>query len=64
MNGLNKPIEVRGKAYNNIMPGHAFLKDGDLADVLTYIRSHFCNEASPVTPEEIAAFRKKIARRP
>jgi mono/diheme cytochrome c family protein len=46
------------------MPGHAFLKDGDFADVLTYIRSHFSNEASPVTAEEIAAFRKKIAQRP
>jgi hypothetical protein len=27
LNGLDKPIEVKGKPYNNLMPQHSFLKD-------------------------------------
>jgi glucose/arabinose dehydrogenase/mono/diheme cytochrome c family protein len=58
MNGLNKPIEVNGKAYNNIMPGHGFLSDRELAEVLTYIRTHFANQAAPITEKEVSRFRR------
>lgn len=60
MNGLNKPITVNGKPYNNIMPQHSFLKDEEIAQVLTYIRTHFSNSASPVTEAEVARYRKQF----
>lgn len=59
MNGLNAPIDVAGKSYHNIMPQHGFLKDKEIADVLTYVRSHFTNKTSAITEKEVAAFRKK-----
>lgn len=58
LNGLNKPIEVRGKPYNNLMPQHGFLKDEDIAQVLTYIRQHFNNLSSDVTVEDVSKVRK------
>lgn len=60
MRGMSGPISVQGKVYNNIMPQHSFLKDEELAQVLTYIRSHFSNQAGPVTEAEVAAYRKKL----
>lgn len=57
LNGLNKPIEVKGKTYNSLMPQHSFLRDGDIAQVLTYIRQHFNNNASAVTAEEVLKVR-------
>ena len=41
LNGLNKPITVKGKPYNNLMPQHSFLRDEDIAQVLNYIRRRF-----------------------
>jgi glucose/arabinose dehydrogenase/mono/diheme cytochrome c family protein len=59
LNGLNGPIEVKGKSYNNIMPQHSFLKDEDIAEVTTYIRRRFNNDSTAITKEEVAAVRKK-----
>ncbi|MEO5997507.1 MAG: c-type cytochrome [Chitinophagaceae bacterium] len=58
LNGLNKPIEVKGKPYNNLMPQHSFLKDEDIAQVLTYIRQHFNNFSSVVTAKDVSEVRK------
>ncbi|MEJ7768309.1 MAG: c-type cytochrome [Chitinophagaceae bacterium] len=58
LNGLNKPIEVKGRPYNNLMPQHSFLKDEDIAQVLTYIRQHFNNFSSAVTVKEVSEVRK------
>jgi glucose/arabinose dehydrogenase len=62
MNGLNKPIEVKGKPYHNLMPQHSFLKDEDLAEVLTYIRQHFNNHSSPISVKDVAEFRKAAVK--
>ncbi|HME89746.1 MAG TPA: hypothetical protein VKE30_11105, partial [Chthoniobacterales bacterium] len=35
-----------------------------IADVMTYERSEWGNNASPVTPEQIAALRKELANHP
>ena len=58
LNGLNKPIEVKGKPYNNLMPQHSFLKDEDIAQVLTYIRQHFNNNPDIVTGKDVSEVRK------
>ncbi len=58
MKGLDGPIEVKGKPYNNIMPQHSFLKDEEIAEVLTHIRQNFGNNESDVTKEEVALIRK------
>ena len=57
MNGLNRPIQVKGKPYNNLMPPFSFLRDEELAQVLTYIRQHF-NNSSAFSVEEVSEFRK------
>lgn len=59
LNGLNEPIEVNGKTYNSPMPQHSFLKDEEIAQVLTYIRKHFNNNMDSITSLEVAAIRKK-----
>lgn len=61
LNGLQGPIEVSGKAYNGSMPqwGSTLTKDGDVADVLTYIRQNkdWGNNASAVTADQVTAIR-------
>ncbi len=57
LNGLEGPIEVKGKPYNSIMPQHSFLSDDDVAKVLTYIRKSFGNSADAVSPHEVARVR-------
>ncbi len=58
LNGLNKPIEVNGKTFNSLMPQHSFLKDEEIAQVLTYIRQHFNNNSDSITSHEVSAVRK------
>ena len=58
--GMEGPIEVNGKQYSAVMPQHSFLKDQEIADVLTYIRSNFGNTADAVEVEEVAAMRSAL----
>ena len=60
LKGLEGPIDVKGQSYNNVMPQHSFLKDEEISEVLTHIRSNFGNTASEITTEEVAAARKAI----
>ena len=60
LKGLNEPIEIRGETYQNVMASHSFLSDEQIADVLTYLRQSFGNEAGPITLEEVAAERGKL----
>ena len=54
LNGLQGPITVKGKSYNNTMPAMGgTLKPKEIADIGTYIRQSFNNNATPVTPEDI-----------
>ncbi len=57
LNGLQEEIEVNGEKYNNVMASHAFLSDKQIADVLSYIRQDFGNDAAEVTEAEVAAVR-------
>ena len=58
LNGLQGTIKVKDKPFNSLMPPQNFLKDEEIAQVLTYIRQNFDNEASVVTPEEVSKVRK------
>ena len=49
-----------GHSNKNIMPAQADLKDRRIANLLTYIRSNFGNNAPPVTADEVKAVRSKL----
>ncbi|MBV9270525.1 MAG: cytochrome c [Candidatus Eremiobacteraeota bacterium] len=54
--GLTGKVSVLGKSYNGQMPAwKTQLSDGDIAAVVTYIRSAWGNHASAVTTPQVAA---------
>ncbi|MFN5641500.1 MAG: c-type cytochrome [Sphingobacteriales bacterium] len=57
LNGLDEPIEINGDTYTNVMAPHDFLKDQEIADVLTYVRNSFGNKASLITVAEVKTVR-------
>ncbi len=61
LNGLSDPIEIDGEIYQNVMAAQAFLSDQQIADVLTFIRQSFGNDASAITPDEVADVRKNAS---
>lgn len=63
LNGLEGPITIRGKSYNNSMPSHKFLSDEDVAHVLNYVRRTFNNNnKDSVTAAEVKDVRNRNAR--
>jgi nitrite reductase (NO-forming) len=59
--GLNGPVTVNGQTFNGVMPPLANLTDHEVADVLTYVRTHFGNTAAEaVTAEQVAAVRATL----
>lgn len=60
LNGFDKNVEIEGETFTNKMPPlKTILKDQQIADVLTYVRSSFGNKASAVTLAEVKAVRGK-----
>ena len=57
LNGISGKLEVKGEVYNSIMPPQANLTDQQIADVLTFVRSNFGNNAGAITPEEVQKVR-------
>jgi mono/diheme cytochrome c family protein len=66
LKGLTGPITVKGKQFGSavMQPWDKTLTDQKIADVLTYERSEWGNNASPVTVEQVAALRKELANHP
>lgn len=60
LNGLQGPLEINNETYNSVMPPHRFLKDDEIATILTYIRKSFGNQASAVSEEEVRRVRAKM----
>ena len=60
LEGMSGKIEVNGEEYNSIMPPHSHLTNKQIADVLTYIRGSFGNNASEVTVEEVQEVRNSL----
>ena len=61
--GLQGPIEVSGQKFENIMPPHIDLKDTEIADVLTYVRQSWSNDAASVGEAIVTQTRAKHAAR-
>ena len=53
LRGSTENVPIDGKIYSNNMPSQANLKDEEIADILTYIRSNFGNNASPITAADV-----------
>jgi mono/diheme cytochrome c family protein/glucose/arabinose dehydrogenase len=61
LHGVMGPFELHGKKYDGQVPMTPFggmLNDKEMADVLTYIRNHYGNKASAITPEQVAKVRE------
>lgn len=57
--GLNGKVVVNGTTYNGMMPAWGQqLSNGDIAAVVTYIRSSWGNKGSAVTESQVAAVSK------
>lgn len=59
LKGMQSTTPIDDEYYSNNMPPHNFLKDQEIADVLTFVRSNFGNKASAVTAAEVKAIRAK-----
>ncbi|PHX79187.1 MAG: hypothetical protein CK541_06390 [Opitutia bacterium] len=63
LQGLMGPITVGGTTYNSMMPPVVGVTDGDIADVLTYVRQSFGNQGNPVSADQVKAVRAATAGR-
>jgi len=66
LHGLYGEIEVSGQKWNLAMPGqgmNAALDDAKLADVLSYVRNAWGNEASVIEAAQVAAVREQTKTR-
>lgn len=60
LQGLSEPVEIQGEIYQNVMASHSFLSDQHVADVLTFVRQSFGNDASEIKPEDVTKVRNSI----
>jgi mono/diheme cytochrome c family protein len=66
VHGLMGPIKVNGEPVVGvppIMPPHGFMKDEQLAEILTYVRNAWGNKADGISSAEISDYRKKESAR-
>ena len=56
--GLTGPITVNGKKYNAVMPNFSYLKDADVADIVTYAMNAWGNKGFHVSATDVASVRK------
>ncbi len=65
LNGLKGKITVNGKTFNAVMPSFSYLKDDQIAHILTYVMNAWGNQGEVVTAEDVAKVRsggvKKVA---
>jgi len=57
LNGQQGEQIIKGEKYTEEMPKADYLTNKEIADVLTYIRSHFGNNSSPITAKEVGMIR-------
>lgn len=63
LHGLQGELQVAGKKFNLAMPPHKdSLKDDQIANIISYVRSSWDHKESAVTKEQIAAMRKSTAK--
>lgn len=59
LHGSNGKVEIDGETFHNTMPPMNHLTDQQIADVITYVRKSFGNNASTVSPAEVKVLRAK-----
>lgn len=59
LKGLKGDIDVNGDQYSQVMPKQDNLTDEQISRILTYIRQNFGNNATAITPAEVANLRDK-----
>jgi mono/diheme cytochrome c family protein len=57
LNGFDEDVEINGETYSNTMAAHDFMKDQEIADVLTFVRNSFGNKAGAITIAQVKATR-------
>ena len=57
--GYSEKIALDGYYYNNVMTANPDLKDEDIANVLSYVRTSWSNKASKVTVAQVQAAKNK-----
>ena len=63
LKGLYGPITVKGKEYPGevpMAPYEGLLNDQEIADVLTFVRNSYGNDASPISESEVKFIRESI----
>lgn len=60
LQGLEETIEVNGEVFDGVMPQHSFLKDEDVAEILTYIRGNWGNDGGKISASEVRRVRRKL----
>jgi mono/diheme cytochrome c family protein len=60
LRGLQGPLKVGQSNYSSSMPPHKdLLKDEQIAEILTYVRSSWGNSAGAITSAQVARIRKR-----
>ena len=63
LNGLKGPIEVNGKSFDGVMPPVDYLKDEEIAQILTYVRKEFGDNSAPVNSYYVKVARYRAKRK-
>ena len=59
---MEGPITVKGQPFIGAMPKNDFLSDEEIAQVLTYIRQSFGNDADAVRKDMVGRVRRSLER--
>ncbi len=62
--GLSGEITVNGKKYNAVMPNFSYLKDDEVASIVTYVMNSWGNKGYNVDAKDVAKARKNTAAVP
>lgn len=60
LKGSTENVDIDGKSYSNNMPAQNYLKDDEIADVLTYVRNSFGNTSSAITASDVKGIRVTV----
>ena len=59
LNGLNGKISVNGQTYNAAMPPFSYLKDQDVANIMTYVMNAWGNKGGAVSLNDVVKIKAK-----
>jgi putative membrane-bound dehydrogenase-like protein len=64
LGGVSGPIEVKGEAYNGVMPGHSHVSDEEIAHIASFVRFAFGGlRESMLQPAAVKALRPDVEKR-